>query len=89
MNGIIVNSCITCGWQKHETPRFNKTCLVCNSKLKGNQRKYCSKTCNSQVYNKKTRDNQWANMKNEVRLKLLTINSSKKAVELAQKMNLI
>ena len=89
MNGIIVNSCLTCGWQRKEEPRFIKKCIVCRKELSGKSKKYCSKICNSQIYNKMIYKNQYEKMKNEARLKFLTLNSSKEAVILAQKMNLI
>ena len=89
MNGIIVNSCLTCGWQKKDNPLFIKKCIVCRKELSGKSKKYCSKICNSQIYNKMIYKNQYEKMKNEARLKFLTLNSSKEAVILAQKMNLI
>ena len=89
MNGIIVNSCLTCGWQKKEEPQFIKKCIVCRKELTGKSKKYCSKICNSQIYNKMIYKNQYDKMKNEARLKFLTLNSGYKAVELCKKMGLI
>ena len=89
MNGIIVNSCLTCGWQKKDNPLFIKACLSCGNKLKGNQTKYCNKTCNRETHNKMKDKNNYEKMKNEARLKFLTSCSSQKAVALCKKMGLI